>query len=234
MSYGNPFGAPPPSGGLGPPPSGYGPPPDGPLNPYRAPGAGPTSPVGAAPPGSAMKWLFLAGNAGYWLFAFTGVFLMAQLADGAHPPSGGSPADHPAIDAAAQMATGLPALGVLLLLAGWIGAGVWLYKAWGSVPEAMRFTDAGRWITPGQAVGYMFIPFYNFYWVFVANLGLCEAVNRTLLAHGAQPRAPRGLAVAACVVHLIPYCNLLVGPILWTTYFFMVDSARREMLQQGR
>jgi len=107
---------------------------------------------------------------------------------------------------------------------------VWLYQAWSTVPQEMRYSDGGKWVTPGRAIGFLFIPFYNLYWVFVANVGLCEAVNRTLLARGGQPRAPRGLAIAACVAHLVPYCNLLVAPILWAIYMFQVDGARREML----
>ena len=175
-----------------------------------------------APPGAAMKWLYIGGHAGYWLFAVGGVLLAAALSS-----DGGTPSD------GAAFASMIPLLGVVFLLVALVAAMVWLYKGWESVPGQMRYTDAGRWITPGQAVGYNFIPFYNLYWVFVANLGLCEAINRTLVAQGKQPRAPKGLAIAACVSQLVPYCNLLVGPILWAVYMFMVDGARKEMLSQG-
>jgi len=169
-----------------------------------------------------MKWLYIAGHAGYWIFAIGGIAVAAALAQ----PGGG------ASDGAA-LASMLPLIGVVFLLAALVGALVWLYKAWASVPDQMRYTDAGKWITPGQAVGYNFIPFYNLYWIFVANMGLCEAINRTLVAQGKQPKAPRGLAIAACVSQLVPYCNILVGPILWAVYMFMVDSARRDMLSTG-
>jgi len=220
------YGPPPPPGPGGSPP-GYGPPPGfGPpaggysaANPYQAPGAIQATGALLDAPGSAMKWLYVAGHAGYWLFAVGGVVLAAVMAS---PDVGAS-------DGAA-VASMLPLLGLVFLVVALVAAMVWLHKAWGSVPEQMRYTDAGRWITPGQAVGYNFIPFYNLYWVFVANLGLCEAINRTLVAQGKQPRAPKGLAIAACVSQLVPYCNLLVGPILWAVYMFMVDGARREML----
>jgi hypothetical protein len=177
--------------------------------------------TGGPPPGGAMKWLYIAGHAGYWIFAVAGVGLTLALA-----PSGGRAG---ASDGAA-MAGLLPLFGLVFLVVALVAALVWLHKAWSSVPDQMRYNDAGRWITPGQAVGYNFIPFYNLYWVFVANLGLCEAINRTLVAQGKQPKAPKGLAIAACVSQLVPYCNLLVGPILWAVYMFMVDGARREML----
>ncbi|HEX3345018.1 MAG TPA: DUF4328 domain-containing protein [Polyangiaceae bacterium] len=207
---------PPGGGGYGPPAGGY-----GAVNPYQAPGAMMTSTAGLVdPPGGAMKWLYIAGHAGYWLFAIGGVVAAAAL-------GGGGSSD------AATMASLVPLLGIVFLVVALVAAMVWLHKSWSSVPDQMRYTDAGRWITPGQAVGYNFIPFYNLYWVFVANLGLCEAINRTLVSQGKQPRAPKGLAIAACVSQLVPYCNLLVGPILWAVYMFMVDGARREMMSPG-
>jgi hypothetical protein len=228
MSYGNgpPFGGPPggprPPGDPGPPP-GYGAPLGvyGAGNPYQAPAAQNHTRVGAlGPPGAGLKWLYMGGYAGYWLLTVVGILLAVVLPDETRQPVVG-----------ATMASTLPLAGVLLLIAGLIGAAVWLYKAWESVPESMRYTSRGRWITPGKAVGHLFVPFYNLYWMFVVAQGLCEALDRTLLAQGAPPRAPRGLATAACTAQIIPYCNLLVAPILWAVYMFQVDGARREMMR---
>jgi hypothetical protein len=230
MSNG-PFGVPPPPGGYGPPP-GYGAPPGyaqpgtalappGPpgANPYAAPGATTWEGPAGTVDGAGMKWLYLAGWGGYYLFAIGGGVMSYLVAAG-----GGASSD------LAQVAGLLPLVGVVFLLLAPIGSMVWLYKSWSTVPQDMRYTDSGKWITPGTAVGYCFIPFYNLYWIFVANVGLCEAINRTMLARGGQPRAPKGLAIAACVAQLVPYCNLLVGPILWSVYMFMLDGARKEMV----
>lgn len=176
------------------------------------PGAG-----GTAAPGSALKWLFIAGHALYWIFVVVGTIVSGII------QSGGSR------DGAA-IASVVPLFGVFFLIGAMIIGTVWVYKAWQSVPDQMRYTDAGKWVTPGQACGYLYIPFYNLYWTFIANLGLCEAINRTLVSQGKPPKAPKGLAIAASVTQIIPYCNFLVSPILWTVYMFMVDSARREML----
>jgi len=223
MSHGNgpPLGGPPPRGDRG-APAGYGVPAGGygASNPYQAPGAVNQTGLGTlGPPGAALKWLYLGGHAGYWLFTLAGILLAVVLTDGKSPES-----------QRATLASELPLAGVLFLLVSLVAAAVWLHMAWASVPASMRCTDRGRWITPGKAVGYLFVPVYNLYWMFVANQGLCEAVNRVLLAQGAQPRAPRGLATTACVVQVIPYFNLLVAPILWAVYMFQVDGARREML----
>jgi hypothetical protein len=171
------------------------------------------------PAGSGMKWLYVAGWAGFWLFAMTGYALIGFAA-----------ASNPGDDPGALVA--LPAVGFLFLVLAPIGSMIWLYKAWASIPPDMRYTDSGKAVTPGAAIGYLFIPFFNLYWVFIANVGLCEAVNRTLVSRGGQPRAPKGLAIAACISHLVPYCNFLVAPILWTIYMVMMDGARRDMVNR--
>ena len=46
-----------------------------------------------------------------------------------------------------------------------------LFKCWKALPEAHRKT------TPGKAVGFLFIPFYNFYWVFVSFPALAKGYH---------------------------------------------------------
>lgn len=186
-------------------------------NPYAAPQAGVAVDGPIVPAGSAMKWLYVAGIAGAWVFMGVGYGILAAMESSGEEPGA---------------ALALVGIGALFLVLAPIGALTWLYKAWSSVPPDMRCTEQGKWVTPGQAIGFLFIPLFNLYWIFIANVGLCEAINRTLVARGGQPRAPKGLAIAACVGHLVPYCNILVSPILWTIYMVMVDNARREMVNR--
>jgi len=67
---------------------------------------------------------------------------------------------------------------------------VWLYKSWEMLPESMRVTGNGTRVSPGQAVGYLFIPFYNLYWYF-------HLLGWPL--HGAQSRARRLRVTEACL-----------------------------------
>jgi len=99
--------------------------------------------------------------------------------------------------------TGLPA--VILFF-------VWLYRAWSVVPPIDRSTS------PGKAVGYMFIPFFNLYWVFRAIPGLSASTRRAQQA--LNPRSPGnaayGFGIAAAAVAVIPYVNML------SWFFFLI------------
>lgn len=89
---------------------------------------------------------------------------------------------------------------------------------------------SGRVITPGQAVGYMFIPFYNLYWIFACNNGLADAVDYALAASGSTERAPRGLITVACVCQVIPYVNMLIAPFVWFFVMLSMDKAKDSLL----
>jgi len=46
-----------------------------------------------------------------------------------------------------------------------------LHGLWSLIPTHKART------TPGKAVGFLFIPLFNFYWVFIAIYGLAKALN---------------------------------------------------------
>jgi hypothetical protein len=53
---------------------------------------------------------------------------------------------------------------------------------------------------PGKAIGFMFIPFFNYYWVFRFALGITERLNFQFRLRGQPPPVSRGLALASCIV----------------------------------
>lgn len=63
------------------------------------------------------------------------------------------------------------------MLAGSILMFVLLYKLWSVVQDGQAAT------TPGKAVGFLFIPFFNFYWIFQAFWGLAKDLNRYIKQH---------------------------------------------------
>jgi hypothetical protein len=64
----------------------------------------------------------------------------------------------------------------------------------------------------GKAIGFMFIPFFNLYWVCFFWVRLCTRINDERARNGLPPTAPRGLVIAILWCYLgllIPLVNLL-------------------------
>jgi hypothetical protein len=84
-----------------------------------------------------------------------------------------------------------------------------LYRAWGLIQDGYART------TPGKAVGYCFIPFYNFYWIFEAIPGLVKDMNNFIARRNLPiQRMDPGLATAYCVltlVSVIPYVGYVTA-----------------------
>ena len=120
-------------------------------------------------------------------------------------------------------------IGTMMLLYAQIAAGlVWVYKAWSWLPWDQRYTKHWRgWVTPSQAAWMLLLPYFHYYWMFVANLGLCDALDRLRVSYPTRDAAPKNLAIAACVCQLvIPFP---VGSILWLVFMAKVERMTREM-----
>ena len=115
----------------------------------------------------------------------------------------------------------------------WLGmlvlALVWLHAAWSALPPSERRTRSGREVTPGAAVGLLFVPFFNVYWMFVVSLGLCDAIDQRLERAGAVTRVPRGFAIGAILVPMLPFVGLF-APVLWFLFMRGVERAQAEAL----
>ena len=122
-------------------------------------------------------------------------------------------------ESAIAIAVVLDLIGALLVLCGSVFYLVALYKAWASIQDGHART------TPGKAVGFLFIPFYNFYWVFQAIPGFADDYNAYLdRAKISAPPMGRGLLQALAVLQVlsvIPFVGLLLSlvamPMSWAT-----------------
>jgi hypothetical protein len=73
-----------------------------------------------------------------------------------------------------------------------------LYRGWQAVQ------DGGARSTPGKAVGFNFIPLFNFYWMFVAFYGLLQEFNRVLTARGrSDSKVSEGFGLTYCILVLV-------------------------------
>ncbi len=111
------------------------------------------------------------------------------------------------------IAAGLPLLVICIGLGGLVVSVVFqcfiLHKLWSMIPADEAQT------TPGKAVGFLFIPFFNFYWNFIAFHGLAQALNtqteRYSIPNG---KVDENLSLIYCILiccSLIPYVNFLTG-----------------------
>lgn len=80
------------------------------------------------------------------------------------------------------------------------GVGIWyvlLYKAW----EVIQDNNASA--TPGKAVGFLFIPAYNFYWIFRVWWGFARDYNRYVARYSLKaPKMKEGLFLAFCILSI--------------------------------
>lgn len=108
------------------------------------------------------------------------------------------------------------------------------YQCWKALPERFRAT------TPGKAVGYLFIPFYNFYWAFVSYPKLAEGLVEWQKSVG-KPTVTdaRSLAmtyaiifVCSMTVGLIPRFNILIvigELVVFIIFYRQIVTAINEM-----
>jgi len=144
---------------------------------------------------------------------------------------------------------GVAFIGFLLLIpfmVSWVFEFMLLYQLWKQIPSNIART------TPGKAVGFSFIPVFNFYWWFVAFWGLCKDMNETLYRRGTSHQVSEGLGLATCIfgiVHLIlaipvsfapPGLSIpvdilmtLAGSIILICFFKSVKDGGIILLEQG-
>ena len=97
---------------------------------------------------------------------------------------------------------------------------VFIHKAWASIQDGHARTG------PCKALGFLFIPFFNFYWVFQAVWGFAVDFNKYVARNNisAAPRLPEGLFLTYSILYvaaIIPFvgiaisiANFIIGAIL--------------------
>jgi hypothetical protein len=102
-----------------------------------------------------------------------------------------------------------------------------LYRHW------MVLQGFSHRTTPGRAVGFGFIPIFNFYWWFVAYAGLATDTNRYLEHAGiTHCRMSRPLAIADCVISILwttaglypPIGGIIAVPAMIVGYILVVQQ----------
>lgn len=105
-----------------------------------------------------------------------------------------------------------------------------IYKMW------LAIDGLGARTSPGKAVGFMFIPLFNLYWMFQVFWGWTVDFNKIAKERNFNsPHMPEGLALTATifgVIGFIPYLGLLLWPvqiILLTILFTKICNGINSM-----
>lgn len=85
----------------------------------------------------------------------------------------------------------------------------------------------------GKAIGFLFIPFFNFYWIFVFWRGLAMRINLQFKLRNEQPPVSVGLATAICILIFLPYLGGFVNYfILMPILFSQIQSASNKLAHE--
>jgi len=119
-------------------------------------------------------------------------------------------------DSSSALSGVLMMMGMILVLLATILYLILIYKAWDCIQDGHART------TPGKAVGFMFIPFYNLYWIFQAIPGFADDYNAYLdRAKISAPPLDRGILQAQAILQvlsIIPYVGLICALALMPIY----------------
>jgi len=84
----------------------------------------------------------------------------------------------------------------------------------------------------GKGIGFMFIPFFNLYWLFRFVLSLTDRLNFQFRLRGQKPPISRGLALASCIVYVIPYVDAISWLLLMPIVAGQMQAATNRLVDE--
>lgn len=85
----------------------------------------------------------------------------------------------------------------------------------------------------GKAIGFLFIPFFNIYWLFVFWRRLAMRINLQFKLRNERPPVSLGLATAVCILTLIPCFTAINFFILIPILFSQIQSATNKLAKEN-
>jgi len=99
-------------------------------------------------------------------------------------------------------------IGIPFIIVGAVIGYILLYRFWFLIQSGTPRT------TPSKAVGYCFIPFYNFYWWYVAFVGLAKDMNAFCREKDVAAKVDEGMALTYFILMLttmIPFVGFVTA-----------------------
>ena len=91
----------------------------------------------------------------------------------------------------------------------------------------IKYDDFGS----GRAIGFRFIPFFNYYWIFVLWRRLTQRVNFQYKLRGQHPPVSLGLTTAFCIIRIIPYYIGFIGLLIFLPIVYgQIQSAVNQLV----
>lgn len=117
--------------------------------------------------------------------------------------------------------TSLPSyIYMIVSIVGIVTWSIYHYRLWQLLPDQVAET------TPGKAVGLMFVPGFNLYWVFRSHQGVNRGLNRLIDANRVSgPRASVGLATAHSVLFIWTWVFVVIGLITLPDASILTDPS---------
>lgn len=114
-----------------------------------------------------------------------------------------------------EVSDGFAGIGLVALIPAIIFGSILHYQCWHALPIEYRATS------PGKAVGYLFIPFYNLYWAFISWVKLADGYEVWQRESKATMKyTMRGLGITQAILFCLPFLLLPVLP-LYLQYPFI-------------
>jgi hypothetical protein len=86
----------------------------------------------------------------------------------------------------------------------------------------------------GKAIGFLFIPFYNFYWIFIFQRHLAQRINYQFKLRNEPEQVSVGLATSIAIFSVIPYLGFVVNYLfLWPILYVQVQQANKRLFLTG-
>ncbi len=121
-------------------------------------------------------------------------------------------------------ALGLICLMYPLMIYGTVVLAILVYKIWDAIQDGDVRT------TPGKAIGFCFIPFFNLYWIFQAYWGWAVDFNNYVRDKAVQgaPKIPEGLVLTLCILaiaSIIPFLGILISLVCMVLMAIFLNKA---------
>ena len=103
-----------------------------------------------------------------------------------------------------------------------------IFRAWAAI------SDSHSSVSPGAAVGLLFVPFFNLYWLFIAVGSYGKHYNAFAKRNGLQARASEGLFLTCAILTFVPPASLIAMILVVVNFCAGINALAAETASPRR